>query len=113
MDRLTSCDMYFDDTDKRLFYNKLKDYEDLEEQGLLLKLPCKVGDTVWFAGNKYVNDYVVRRFIFDDNCEISYIQVVKEVCGKELWNSFNIADFGKYVFLTQEQAEEKLKESGG
>lgn len=27
-------------------YFKLKDYEDLEEQGLLLKLPCKVGDTV-------------------------------------------------------------------
>lgn len=47
MERLTKCDMYFDDTDKRLFYNKLKEYEDAEEQGLLLKLPCKVGDTVY------------------------------------------------------------------
>ena len=28
-------------------YFKLKDYEDLEEQGLLFKLPCKVGDTVY------------------------------------------------------------------
>lgn len=26
---------------------RLKYYEDLEEQGLLLKLPCKVGDTVY------------------------------------------------------------------
>ena len=26
---------------------KLGEYEDLEEQGLLLKLPCKVGDTVY------------------------------------------------------------------
>ena len=26
---------------------RLKEYEDLEEQGLLLKLPCKVGDTVY------------------------------------------------------------------
>lgn len=26
---------------------KLCDYEDLEEQGLLVRLPCKVGDTVW------------------------------------------------------------------
>ena len=25
---------------------KLAEYEDLEEQGLLLRLPCKVGDTV-------------------------------------------------------------------
>lgn len=28
-------------------YFKLKDYEDLEEQGRLVKLPCKVGDTVY------------------------------------------------------------------
>lgn len=26
---------------------KLAEYEDLEEQGRLIKLPCKVGDTVW------------------------------------------------------------------
>lgn len=26
---------------------KLAEYEDLEEQGLLVRLPCKVGDTVW------------------------------------------------------------------
>lgn len=26
---------------------KLKEYEDLEEQDRLVKLPCKVGDTVW------------------------------------------------------------------
>lgn len=28
-------------------YRKLKEYEDLEEQGRLLKLPCKMGDTVY------------------------------------------------------------------
>lgn len=28
-------------------HNRLKHYEDLEEQGLLLKLPCKVGNTVY------------------------------------------------------------------
>lgn len=27
--------------------NALAEYEDLEEQGLLVRLPCKVGDTVW------------------------------------------------------------------
>ena len=26
---------------------KLGEYEDAEEQGLLLRLPCKVGDTIW------------------------------------------------------------------
>ena len=29
------------------YLRKLKDYEDLEEQGRLIKLPCKVGDTVY------------------------------------------------------------------
>lgn len=29
-------------------YRKLKEYEDLEEQGLLLRLPCKVGDVLYF-----------------------------------------------------------------
>ena len=28
-------------------YFKLKDYEDAEEQGLLLRLPCKVGDNIY------------------------------------------------------------------
>ena len=28
-------------------YRKLKDYEDAKEQGLLLRLPCKVGDIVY------------------------------------------------------------------
>ena len=28
-------------------YRKLKAYEDAEEKGLLLRLPCKVGDTVY------------------------------------------------------------------
>ena len=28
-------------------FTKLAEYEDLEEQGLLLRLPCKVGDTVY------------------------------------------------------------------
>ena len=32
------------------YLRKLKDYEDLEEQGKLIKLPCKVGDTVYVNG---------------------------------------------------------------
>lgn len=108
MERLTSCDMYFDDTDKRLFYNKLKEYEDAEEQGLLLKLPCKVGDTVWFVGNKFVNDYEIRRFIVGE-IGIDAIQVAKTIRGTDYWNSFSIDDIGKTVFLTQAEAEEALK----
>ena len=31
---------------------KLGEYEDLEEQGLLVKLPCKVGDTIFYLNGK-------------------------------------------------------------
>ena len=92
MERLTNCDMYFDDTDKRLFYNKLKEYEDLEEKGLLLKLPCKVGDTVYLITS---DGKVAPR-----TADMMFLGV--------LWD-----EYGKEWFLTQEEAEEKLKESGG
>ena len=37
--------------------SKLADYEDAEEQGLLLRLPCKIGDRVY-----WIDDYE----IYDD-----------------------------------------------
>lgn len=90
----------------------LKEYEDLEEQGLLLRLPCKVGDTVYFVGNKFVNDYEVRRFIIDET-GIVCIQVAKLIDGKDYWNGFSINDFCKTVFLKKDEAEQKLKEMKG
>ena len=80
---------------------KLAAYEDAEEQGLLLKLPCKVGDTVWFVGNKFVNDYEIRRFIVGE-IGIDAIQVARTIRGTDYWNSFSIDDIGKTVFLTQD-----------
>ena len=47
---------------------KLKDYEDLEEQGRLIKLPCKVGDKIFldFAGfGKDVDKFTVKDFHLD------------------------------------------------
>lgn len=47
---------------------KLKYYEDLEEQGRLIKLPCKVGDTV--CDNDYGRPcaYTITAFSFGE-CE--------------------------------------------
>ena len=90
----------------------LKECKTAEEQGLLLRLPCKVGDTVWFVGNEFVNDYEIRRYIADES-GIDCIRVAKDIDGKEYWNSFNIDDFGKTVFLTKEEAEQKLAEMKG
>lgn len=43
---------------------KLGEYEDLEEKGLLVKLPCKVGDRVYIVGTKCLADIPS-----DEECE--------------------------------------------
>ena len=112
MDRLTSCDMYFDDTDKRLFYNKLKEYEDLEEQGLLVKLPCKVGDTVYYPWIYNGQSGVALNEVESINIYYNRLPIItvkdweSDMC---MAKTFTIEDFGETVFLKKERAEESLQ----
>jgi hypothetical protein len=46
--------------------DKLADYEDLEEQGRLLKLPCKVGDTVYVKLASYCEEKYAEASENDD-----------------------------------------------
>lgn len=76
-------------------FEKLAEYEDLEEQGLLLRLPCKVGDTIYHIWN------------VDDKQEI---QEIKIATLNNLVAHMEYGNFGKTIFLTQAEAEQKLKE---
>ena len=90
-------------------YFKLKDYEDLEEQGLLMKLPCKVGDTVYAIGfnNKpVVYESVVLSILITEKEIVFNVKVDEFEINSQLKQSM----FGKTVFLTQDEAEQKLKE---
>lgn len=71
----------------------LKKYEDLEEQGRLVILPCKVGDDV----------YYILGIPNETPCTI-------DKCAFEL---SDINKIGKTLFLTREEAEAKLKELRG
>ena len=72
--------------------NKLAAYEDAEEQGLLLKLPCKFGTTIyWLNPNFERNDFEIEEMKFS----------IEMLCFID-W-------FGKYAFLTYEEAEAGLK----
>lgn len=70
--------------------NKLAEYEDLEEQGLLLKLPCPIGTEVWTIMCGMTGKHPT---LFKQYFELSMLQY-----------------WGKAVFLTQAEAEQKLKE---
>ena len=37
---------FCDTCEVKMLFNKLKEYEDAEEQGLLLRLPCRLGDII-------------------------------------------------------------------
>lgn len=43
---------------------ELKSYKDLEEQGLLVRLPCKVGDMVWDNDFGYPESYEIKAFSY-------------------------------------------------
>lgn len=84
----------------------LKRYEDAEEQGLLIRLPCKVGDTVWNYSYFGLMEYKVMHLGFNKN---GYLYFDCE-CGVAYAIRCYIEDFGKTVFLTESKAEAKLKE---
>ena len=93
---------------------KLKEYEDLEEQGRLIKLPCKVGDKIFldFAGfGKDIDKFTVKDFhldCFEDGETILFCDY--ESNDKTLSGQIDVTEFGKTVFLTKSEAEQKLKE---
>lgn len=96
---------------------KLKRYEDAEEQGLLLRLPCKVGDKIFldFAGfGKDIDKFTVKDFhldCFEDGETILYCDY--ESNDKTLSGQIDVMEFGKTVFITREEAEAKLAEMEG
>ena len=96
--------------DIRAVLKKLADYEDLEEQGLLVRLPCKVGDTVYvklsaYCKTKYA-EAQVRDYTYFISCGFCVV-VTSEKFDKQ---SIPFSEFGKSIFLTREEAEKKLEE---
>lgn len=97
-------------------YFKLKDYENLEEQGRLIKLPCKVGDTVYVNGVRGCGEaekYRVIRVDYHSTLGTGrnefYIEAL--LCADpDSVITFYDKQFGKTVFLTKSEAEAKLKE---
>ena len=91
---------------KNLLLEKLGDYEDLEEQGLLLRLPCKIGDTVYsIANDGKIYPVKATREVRIVN---GVLHIICESCRYSDLVSYD--DIGKTVFLTQGEAEQKLKE---
>lgn len=100
-----SCNLVSDALDK------LAHYEDLEEQGRLIELPCKVGDTVYFikfafsVAKSPITAEIVSIKIIDG--EIIYTAITQD---NSIFRKFKIDAIDKTVFFTKSEAEAKLKE---
>ena len=113
------------DIDDLKYYKKLAAYEDADEQGLLFRLPCVIGSDVYMIPSKInyklnilslhpennkVYHQKVDLITFSENgwyikCdkdrEYAIERILSEKMYKETW------------FLSQEEAEAKLKEMEG
>ena len=95
----------YSDYPTRRIIERLAEYEDLEEQGLLLRLPCPIGTTVY---NTTWWDDVTEKVDVDG--KTFYRTVHKHKVSKSTFSLIHIYDFNKTVFLTRAEAEQKLKE---
>ena len=113
----------YSDYPVRRIIEKLAEYEDAEEQGLLLRLPVTIGQTVytnhsmqgWYcrSSNRPYEAEVV--YIGLNNCEESgggYINISFK--GKKgCMLSFTFKEIGITWFLTKEEAEQALEAMKG
>lgn len=93
-ERLTKRGWKTDGKGHKKTYLKLAEYEDLEEQGLLVRVPSKV----YFLSGSMGQ-------IFEGN--------VKNVIYNTDNGAFDITALGESVFLIKAKAEKKLKELKG
>lgn len=81
-------------------YDRLRKLAEADKDGRVMVFPCKVGDTVWYVTTAGILGFAITNFV--KNCDGDY--AVSD------YTTFPIRLFGKTVFLTREEAEEKLKE---
>lgn len=84
--------------------NRLAELEDKIENGTLVELPCKVGDTLYrFYATECVIPVKVERIT------IASIAILVETT----YGNFLLQEVGRDIFLTKAEAEKRLKEERG
>lgn len=98
-------------------YKHLAEYEDLEEQGLLLKLPCKVGTVAYLIDHNFVRmERKPIKCIIDEFTVDKYNDCYAVLNGAEnfymmrRFRAINIKQFGETIFLIKEDAEKALRD---
>lgn len=95
-----------------IMQKELKSYKDLEEQGLLVRFPCKVGDTVYRVNAGARQPIIpmtvseIHFLCYKNERAVRFDTIGKEDMGE---SCYRLEDIGRIVFLTREEAEKKLR----
>ena len=99
---------------------KLREYEDLEEQGRLVKLPCKLRDTAWQIMVVGVQGKNIKYGIFKAvvttisvDYQMNFLLSTITEDEERYRNEVTSTAIGETMFFTKSEAEAKLKELRG
>ena len=85
------------------YLEQLKSYKDAEEQGVLVRLPCKVGDKAWYVRNSVIDEVEVDSFVLNTNLFVK----VSLYVGYERYRK-TLTPY-KTLFFSLEEAEQALE----
>ena len=91
-------------------YIKLAEYEDLEEQGRLIKLPCKVGDKVYPLSYGYYQELIVMSIQFTKDAEYDSLEFEMESYDHIHYDCFCLDDIGRTVFFDKDERDKAWAE---
>ena len=120
MSRLTKRDAYWlgeefwtsaeepDDDEIDAVYCKLKDFEDLQDDGRLVVTPAKVGTKLYTIILGKVEEYTITGYsINEDGVWLANLEFLSN--GKTYARTLETEDIGKTWYFTPEEAERKIK----
>jgi len=104
-------DSFLTNETKKELIDFVTDYEDAEENGMLIRFPCRVGTHIYIVNRRW---HVVEA---GNICGISECDNVDCLCYRvyvdpDTYTDILISDFGKEWFLTESEAEQALKQMG-
>ena len=109
------CNMY-NVCYERKMYEKLRDYEELDETGRLVELPCNCGSTVYIKTRyskiqpyEIIECKVRNMSFYEDGKSVRFSCRGRYKNGNNYQGTFKNSSMGKTVFLTLEEAEVALE----
>ena len=90
--------------------DKLAEYEQAEEDGLLLRLPCPIGTTVYIVNHYWIDEGHICGIAESDDVDCFCYKVY---CDPDYYDMVALVEFNKTWFLTKAEAEQALAKMKG